>query len=402
MIYDIKLENILSYKEETTFSLEGIETNAKGQNYVRLGDYGKCLKTAVIYGPNASGKTNLLRFLSYFVAYLRGNFNWQQEDRVPIYLPFAYDKATYENPSKFEIRFFLDSHPQLYTYKLRFDRRSILEETLLLDGKELFSRIAGTKSDGYTVEGVETAETIQKNLSILNRYVTIQHDKISAAAKFLCNLIVVVRSDDRDVIENVWRADLDLHRKDRTYLQVVKDLLHSVDVLFEDILVPDGDNVKLEDVVFVHKIKGSQERINMPMYLESQGTKTLLAFGIKIIESLRLGYPFFIDELDSAFHSSVTKYLLSLFHSEEINKNHAQLILTSHDLKLMDERYMRLDQIWIVEKQKEEEGSTLHCMSDYKGVNENTEIEKWYLANRFGGLPDIDHLKFNPYGPSKQ
>lgn len=99
MIYDIKLENILSYKEETTFSMEGIETDVKERNYVRLGDYGKCLKTAVIYGPNASGKTNLLRFLGNFVAYLRGNFNWQQEDRVPIYLPFAYDKQYFDAPS---------------------------------------------------------------------------------------------------------------------------------------------------------------------------------------------------------------------------------------------------------------------------------------------------------------
>lgn len=401
MIYDIKLENILSYKEETTFSMEGIDTNAKEQNYVRLGDYGKCLKTAVIYGPNASGKTNLLRFLGNFVAYLRGNFNWQQEDRVPIYLPFAYDKKFFEGPSKFEVRFFLDSLPHLYTYKLRFDKKSILEETLLLDGQKLFDRIVGQEQDKYVVEGKETGESIKKNLSVLNRYVTLQHDKISDAAKFLCNLIVVVRSDDNDVLENVWRADMDLIRQDESYLQIVKDLLHSIDISFTDILVPDGDNVKLRDIVFVHKVKGSQNVIKMPMYLESQGTKTLLVFGIKIIEALRLGYPFFIDELDSSFHSTVTKYLLSLFHSEKFNKNHAQLILTSHDLKLMDEKYMRLDQIWIVEKKKEEEGSTLLSVSDYKGVNENTEIEKWYLANRFGGLPDIDNLKFDPYVSSK-
>ena len=401
MIYDIKLENILSYKEETTFSMEGVDTNAKEQNYVRLGDYGKCLKTAVIYGPNASGKTNLLRFLGNFVAYLRGNFNWHQEDRVPIYLPFAYEKNFFERPSKFEVRFFLDSLPQLYTYKLRFDKKSILEETLLLDGQELFSRIVGQEQDKYVVEGTETGESIKKNLSVLNRYVTLQHDKISDAAKFLCNLIVVVRSDDNDVLENVWRADLDLIRQDQSYLQIVKDLLHSIDVSFADILVPDGDDVRLRDIMFVHKVKGSQDVIKMPMYFESQGTKTLLVFGIKIIEALRLGYPFFIDELDSSFHSTVTKYLLSLFHSEKFNKNHAQLILTSHDLKLMDEKYMRLDQIWIVEKNNEEEGSTLLSVSDYKGVNENTEIEKWYLANRFGGLPDIDNLKFDPYVSSK-
>ncbi len=401
MIYDIKLANILSYKEDTTFSMEGVETNAKEQNYVRFGAYGKCLKTAVIYGPNASGKTNLLRFLGNFVAYLRGNFNWQQEDRVPIYLPFAYDKQYFEGPSKFEIRFFLDSLPNLYTYRLRFDKKSILEEILLLDGQELLSRIVGEEHDKYVVEGTEMTEPIKKNLSILNRYVTIQHDKISAAARFLCNLIVVVRSDDNDVLENVWRADLDLLRQDESYLQIVKNLLHSIDVSFVDIVVPEGDNVRLRDIMFVHRVKDSQEDIRMPMYLESQGTKTLLVFGIKIIEALRLGYPFFIDELDSSFHSTVTKYLLSLFHSEKFNKNHAQLILTSHDVKLMDERYMRTDQIWIVEKEKEEEGSTLHSVSDYKGVNENTEIEKWYLANRFGGLPDIDNLKFDPYGTSK-
>jgi len=248
MIYDIKLENILSYKEDTIFSMEGIETNAKEQNYVRLGDYGKCLKTAVIYGPNASGKTNLLRFLGNFVSYLRGNYNWQQEDRVPIYLPFAYDKPYFERPCKFEIRFFLDSLPNLYTYKLRFDKKSILKETLLLDGHELFSRIAGPEQDRYVVEGIETNEPIKKNLSILNRYVTIQHDKISAAARFLCNLIVVVRSDDNDVLENVWRADLDLLRQDESYLQIVKDLLHSIDVSFVDILIPDGENVKVTDI----------------------------------------------------------------------------------------------------------------------------------------------------------
>jgi AAA15 family ATPase/GTPase len=128
MIYDIEFENMYSFKEKVVFSMEGTETNAKNQNYFRVNDSDKCLKVGVIYGANASGKTNLIRGLYGFQLLLKEGNNRGENDGIKEYMPFGLHESSINAPSSLKIRL-LGSGNILYTYKLRFNAEKILEES---------------------------------------------------------------------------------------------------------------------------------------------------------------------------------------------------------------------------------------------------------------------------------
>ena len=122
------------------------------------------------------------------------------------------------------------------------------------------------------------------------------------------------------------------------------------------------------------------------------GTQSLFVLGAKIIEALEDGSVLIIDELDTSLHSFITKMIVMLFQDPDINKNHAQLIFTTHDISLLDKDLIRKDQVWITEKS--EKGETdLYSLQDFENLREDTSFDKWYLSGKFGGVPQIKSLK---------
>ena len=114
--------------------------------------------------------------------------------------------------------------------------------------------------------------------------------------------------------------------------------------------------------------------------------------GIKIIEALDKGYTLFVDELDASLHTYITEFIIKMFQNERINSKHAQLILTTHDINLMDEKSLRLDQIWLMQK-RQDGSSELYSLADFDGVDEDTNMKEWYMGKRFGGLPKIESIE---------
>jgi hypothetical protein len=106
---------------------------------------------------------------------------------------------------------------------------------------------------------------------------------------------------------------------------------------------------------------------------------------------LELGNTLIVDELDTSLHPFITKMIVMLFQSQTTNPKNAQLIFTTHDVSLLDRDLIRRDQVWIAEKS--EKGSTeLYSLQDFD-VREDTPFEKWYLAGKFGGLPQIKSIE---------
>ena len=88
----------------------------------------------------------------------------------------------------------------------------------------------------------------------------------------------------------------------------------------------------------------------------------------------------------------MSEFIIDLFTNPRINRKNAQLIITSHDINLMNEDKLRRDQVWITSKNEKGE-SELYSLADFEGVRENTPFAKWYMANKFGGLPNIRHIE---------
>jgi AAA15 family ATPase/GTPase len=134
------------------------------------------------------------------------------------------------------------------------------------------------------------------------------------------------------------------------------------------------------------------EEASLPLAEESNGVKTLFTFGGRILKTLREGGIIFVDELETSLHPYLSKVLVMLFQSERINKKNAQLIFTTHDTNLLDRTIFRKDQVWFAEK--DEFGvSELYSLQDFPDVREDTPFDKWYLAGKFGGIPDIKSIE---------
>jgi hypothetical protein len=118
---------------------------------------------------------------------------------------------------------------------------------------------------------------------------------------------------------------------------------------------------------------------------ESIGTRRLLSLIGPIFNILNEGKTLIIDELDSSLHPLLVRRLVKLFHSEELNPNGAQLVFTSHDATLLSSDLLRRDQVWFVEKDREQ-ASCLYPLSDFS-PRKNEALENGYLAGRYGALP---------------
>lgn len=99
-----------------------------------------------------------------------------------------------------------------------------------------------------------------------------------------------------------------------------------------------------------------------------------------------------MDEMDSGLHSYITQLIVDIYRNERINKNNAQLIFTTHDVNLLDHNTVRKDQVWFTEKNRCGV-SELFSLSDFSDVREDTPFGKWYLSNKFGGVPSLQSLE---------
>ena len=138
--------------------------------------------------------------------------------------------------------------------------------------------------------------------------------------------------------------------------------------------------------------KGEQVgKIDLPLQEESFGTRALFLIGCRILQALQNGSPFLIDEVDSGLHSYITQLIVDVFRNQRINRRGAQLIFSTHDVNLLDQNTIRKDQVWFTSK--DEQGvSELFSLSDFEDVREDTPFAKWYMNNKFGGVPSLKSL----------
>ena len=124
---------------------------------------------------------------------------------------------------------------------------------------------------------------------------------------------------------------------------------------------------------------------------ESRGTQSLLFLAGPILKILQDGLTLIVDELDNSLHPLLVRRLVELFHSPSFNSKGAQLIFTTHDTSLLDPDILRRDQIWFVEKNKEQ-ASILYPLSDYS-PRKNKPFQQGYLMGRYGAIPFFDKLE---------
>ena len=404
MILEFSITNFLSFKDKVTFSMFANSTSGLEDNYI-ISNKNRILKTAAIYGANASGKTNLFAVLNNVGYMLRNSNNLDINDKLRID-SFKFDKETINKPSQFEISFIVDE--VRYEYGFIADENAIHEEYLYYSPngriKKIFER-ANTNQYSFPKndEGIlnDIAQKNSPNKFFIATATTWNYEKTRIPYNFLSydlnafnNLIAL-----RDVaIREYFKNDKDLK-------EFALDFLKKADFNIEDFKVveielPDeilyrmtdanqnGVNIRKKQKLFTAFFKHKGSDVEISYDNESKGTQIVFCFIPFIMDAINKGMVLVVDELDRSLHPYLVEMIVQMFNDPNINKNNAQLIFNTHFTNLLNLNSLRRDQIWFIEKVGNSGISDLYVLSDFS-VRKEENIEKGYMLGRFGAVPSI-------------
>lgn len=395
MLIEFKIENFLSFKDLTTLSMvtaksfkEHLDTNV-----IKTDGNLSLLKSAVIYGNNASGKSNLLEAMGFMRQTVLNSFRDALLDNSERKFPlekFALNTKSEKDTSYFEISFFQNHTKYRYGFEIDYDK--IVTEWLFhTTSKEvyLFKRrnqeIEINKS--AFKEGLGKVEDVKENVLFLSLLATLGKEISSSIIDWFKNFNIVNGIHDlghKRYTINKLKTDKEFFNwvlhfikyLEITNLSIEEDKLsdHDLDHLITYHRMFDENNILVDSVAFNFDKE------------ESEGTKKLLYLLGPWFDTIQKGKVLIIDELDSRLHSHLTSRLIEFFHS--FNKSNAQLICAVHDVSLLTKEIFRRDQIWFVEK-NQFGSSELLSLSDFKTdkVRNKSAFNKNYLEGRYGAIP---------------
>lgn len=404
MILNLRFNNFRSFKRSCSFTTEPTSSKSKPDNICTTVTDGegekRALKISFIFGANASGKTNIIKFMYYFRRWVLNVDNRVGED-TPLYMPFKFDSDTADAPIEFSIEFI--TNKVRYIYSVKFERTRVLAETLhsypvgrpvLLYERILLDK--ETESDSIKFGSSLTTNkrfNVFKNQLLLSKFIKdTPCEPITNAAKYLSGIIVsngfhedTMLGEDKEVVRWLYSHP--------DNMRMLSEFLAFADTGVTDFrLEKRNDRVEVSGLHGLYKDGEDIGVSDLPLKEESFGTRALFIIGCDIIQSLQNGCPFFVDEMDSGLHSHITQLIVEIFRNKRINRNNAQLIFTTHDVNLLDQITTRKDQIWFTEKDKYGV-SEIFSLSDFSDVREDTPFSKWYLNNKFGGVPSLQPLE---------
>lgn len=409
MVLEIRLENFFSIRDEVTLDLRAASINTKkakalSGNKFRVED-NQILKSAAIYGANASGKSNIIKAIR-FCCRMIFNSHTHNENVIFNFAPFKFDGYS-KKPSSFFIRFLSNSIE--YEYSFSLIRDEIITESLFFykvskrkTRTRIFERderIGKSKTDKYKFSNLikrplDVAENTSDKTLYISRASQMDRDigkelfkyfnekfilqylnfdketlkrRLTVDKEFLLNALQIADSDIVDIdykVEKVRTKGVNISFTDST-----------------DSITPTGEQ-EIENIRLITYHKHSPETPFDFEMEESDGTKKLLYVLLNVIDIIQSEKILLIDEIESSLHSRIVEFIIDLFHK---SKN-SQIIYSTHNTNLLDLDRVRKDQIYFVDKD-ETGNSTLYSLHDFKDFRENMDAEKGYLQGRFDAIP---------------
>ena len=411
MLMDFSVTNYGPFRDKVTLSAMKTEYREHPENVIETSS-GKVLSSLIIFGPNASGKSYLLKGMGALRMLLR-RANPDIET-IEVYEPFRFSGSTVNSPTEFEIC--LDIDGSAYVYTVAFDRRRIRYEALKrLKRNEYF--IFERRDDSFVINGgfsdvpdrINSGTANGKGIIDVSERTTSNTPYLTVAASYndeICNAIYAEIMGMTVIADPLsWGSYIGMNDSlldDGEYRTLFFDALKAADFDITDIRterMPEDDGESARIFGSRHpsrRISVEHDRRDIPQELrwlpldkESEGTKSMIRILGPVIRALKNGGTIIVDEFGSSLHPVLTRHILEMFRSD-INTGGAQLIVSSHDLELMDiGSLFRRDQIYFVNKGRGTGASELYSLSDFKGVRKDTDVKKAYLQGRFDAIPNV-------------
>lgn len=422
MIIQFSTGNFKTFKDKVTLNL--IATNydketRETENVIFNDKYKlRNLKSAVIYGANASGKSKFIEALMFMRGFaINSSKDSQTGDEINVE-PFRLNTKSIKSPSEFEIVFLYDNIQ--YRYGFEIDKQKVVAEWLFQKPKtkeiELFYRDEqdfDIHSRYFKKGSIAVKEGLVRDNALLLSLAAQLNDEIAIN---VINWFKSLKTISGLREEGYQGYTMSRTKEPKTKLRIL-ELLKAADLGIQDIKLKSLDVDKLpkdlpkeirdrlikesneenseivSDVLTSHKQFDSNKKhindINFSMDDdESSGTRKFFALTGPIIDVLENGYILVIDEFDSKLHPNLVCKLVSLFNSKELNPKNAQLIFNTHDTNLLASGLFRRDQIWFTEKDRFG-AAKLYSLSDFKtdSVRKNEAFEENYIRGKYGSVP---------------
>jgi uncharacterized protein len=422
MLVKFSFSNFKTFREEAALSLvASADTTRQSDNVVSNLPFNfNLLKSAVVYGANASGKSKMMEALS-FMKQFAINSSIQSQKGQPIEVePFLLDTVSSALPSLFEVIFLHKS--QLFRYGFEVNRHEVTAEWLYHRPKTKEVEIFYRKGQEFEVHPRQFSKgaTLAKEKLIRNNALM-----LSVAAQFNDKLAgeVIDWFNRLQIISGIKESDYAgftmRMSREPGYKQKAMDLMQAADLGIEDIsfktieavgLSVDsagyfrgtapkpGDYSETEafpKAVTTHNIYDEEFRkqgmvsFSMDKH-ESHGTRKFIFLTGPILDAIENGLVLVVDELDSNIHPRLVNEIVELFNSAKSNQLNAQLIFNTHNTTLLDSDLFRRDQIWFTEKDRFG-AATLFSLADFKSEVRKTEnFERNYLLGKYGAVPIVE------------
>ncbi|MBS1044475.1 AAA family ATPase [Gluconobacter cerinus] len=414
MILDFTVSNFRSFRDEQTLSMNvegGRERHTSNFSLVENKRFA-VLRSAGIFGANASGKTNILRAFAAIQWIITSSAGRKETLTIPPYEPFRLSPTYAQLPVSFEVEFIVPSGGR-YRYEIAFLSRKIVSERLISFARRsratIFERLAEdtweTVKFGGTFKGGNRKFPFFDNAAYLSRA-----GNDPSSPDFIREIYKYFESIRYISPTNKMFSRIAL--KNPEMMLAVSELLCLADTgvdkitieeneAADDIRIPESIPEELRQAILAENRmvakfwmkSGSGELIPFDTDDISHGTSKLFDILPVILEALEHGSVIAFDEIDAHLHTDIIGLVLKLFHDDEINIKGSQIIFSTHDTNVLDAAYMRRDQLWFVSK---EDGiSTLKCLSEYdkKYVRQDSPFEAFYRDGRLGALPALHYKK---------
>ena len=429
MILSFSIENWMSFRDSVSFSMVASRERQHGERVPKVPKYQtRILPVAAIYGGNASGKTNFFKALSFVKGLVvRGT---GPDSLIPVE-PYRLDSESLEKPSRFKLELLIDEI--IYEFSFAVTRKAVTQEKLVqitsTSEKVLYDRQGDEPNFDSSLDKEQFLHFAFKgtrdNQLFLTNSVSQKVDKFRQVYDWFKDTLELIAPDSRfEPFEHFLDEGHPLYSTMNEMLpQLDTGISHlgGEKIPFENIPFPESFKNKLQEdvkegmtirflasptnerfiitrkagelvakklVTFHSRSDGTEARFDIRQ--ESDGSQRVIDLLPAFLEVSATSSKkvYVIDEVDRSLHSLLTRQLIEAYLANCSTESRAQLLITTHDVLLMDQGLFRRDEMWVAERNREG-CSELLSFSDYKDVRYDKDIRKSYLQGRLGGIPRI-------------
>ena len=427
MLLDFQVANFRSYHSPKLFSLVASRQEELPENVMDAKGFDlRVLRSAAVYGANASGKSNLLHAIWTLGDLIRMGPDAARREEGNWPPVFALSEAASREPTRFEIDFLAQDEAGAwarYEYHLGILVGRVVDEWLNVypaGGKrqrwfvrEPADSVPAKLHFSKSLRGAHKSlkKVTPPEMPFLFAAQTFGHPQLSIPAKW-------IQRNCYNRFEHSRGTTADRCHRDPSFAAWVSEIMRDADLGIVGVQVErremSQDEIdsrlppewrKIFPQMYQHKVSFSHRTASgtpvlLDMRDESEGTRRLFELLAPLEVALQQGLVVLVDEMSASLHPMLTQSLIEAFHNPKRNANGAQLVLTTHDISLLREDLFRRDQIWFTKKSTAGE-TELYSLHDFRPRNDVT-IQKKYLSGRYGGLPLLGVFDFGRVDGAKE